>query len=95
MFKLNKHDRYIQELSRKIKNNYDSISTNIKINKKKRSLFEIDVLARRGDDLDIYEVKCSYRIAKARKQARSFRRYLKKISNIYFYCGATESIVLL
>jgi hypothetical protein len=94
--RLNKHDRYIEELCGKIKNDYDSISTNVKLIKKKRSLGEIDVLAKKGDNVDIYEVKCSYRITKAKKQASSIRKHFhERISNFYFYCGATASLVVL
>ena len=94
-FKVSKHDRYIQELCQKIKYEYDSLSTNVKIKKKKRSLGEVDVLAKKGKLIDLYEVKCSFRIVKARKQAKSLRQHLQKINNIYFYCGATSSLILL
>ena len=94
-FKVSKHDRYIQELCQKIKYEYDSLSTNVKIKKKKRSLGEVDVLAKKGKLIDLYEVKCSFRIVKARKQAKSLRKHLQEINNIYFYCGATSSLILL
>jgi len=96
VFRLNKHDRYLKDLHDKIKDRYDSVSTNIMIKKKKRSLGEIDLLAKKGDTFDLYEVKCSFRITKARKQARSLRKHFDlPINNIYFYCGATSSLVLL
>jgi predicted RecB family endonuclease len=94
--KLNKHDRYVKELCSRLKYEYDSISTNIPIIKKKRAVGEIDILAQKGESIDLYEVKCSYRITKAKKQAKSIRKNLNlKIANIYFYCGATASLVLL
>jgi hypothetical protein len=94
--RLSKHDRYVEELCSRIKQDYDSISTNVKLANKKRSLAEIDVLAKKGNDVDIYEVKCSYRITKAKKQASSIRKHFsERISNFYFYCGATASLVLL
>lgn len=94
--RLNKHDRYVQELCDKIRYDYDSLSTNVKITNKKRSLAEIDVLAKRGDNVDIYEVKCSYRITKAKKQANSIRKHFNfSINHFYFYCGATASLILL
>ena len=94
--RLSKHDRYIEELCGKIKHDYDSISTNVPITKKKRSLGEIDVLAKKGNRVDLFEVKCSYRITKARKQAQTQKKHLQmKINNCYFYCGATSSLVLL
>jgi hypothetical protein len=95
-FKVNKHDKYLQKLLREIKDAYDSISTHVLIKKKKRSLGEIDILARKGNKYDLFEVKCSYRITKARKQAKSLRKHFKKdIRNVYFYCGATSSLILI
>ncbi len=95
-FKLNKHDRYIQELRKKIEHDYDSVSTNVKIQKKKRSLGEIDILAKKGNKFDIYEVKCSFRITKAKKQTKSIIKHLNlSIKDTYFYCGASQSLILL
>jgi predicted RecB family endonuclease len=95
-FKPSKHDQYIKQLCSEINEGYDSISTNIKLKKKKRFVGEIDVLAKKGNSFDLYEVKCSYRITKAKKQAKSLRKHFgKKISNIYFYCGATSSLILI
>ncbi|MEK6916416.1 MAG: hypothetical protein AABW92_01610 [Nanoarchaeota archaeon] len=95
-FRLSKHDRYLKELYSKLEDNYDYLSTNIHIRKKKRSLGEIDILAKKGNKFDLYEVKCSFRITKARKQARSLRKHLNlPINNIYLYCGATASLILL
>ncbi|MEM4398110.1 MAG: hypothetical protein QW757_05825 [Candidatus Woesearchaeota archaeon] len=87
----------MNELYEKIKNDYDSLSKNVKIIKKKRSLGEVDIIAKKGNEYYIYEVKCSYRITKARKQAKALRKHLKNIAikSIFFYCGATGAIVLL
>jgi Holliday junction resolvase-like predicted endonuclease len=94
--KLSKHDQYAQELCDKIRDDYDSVSTNILLKKKRRSLAEIDIAARKGNLYDIYEVKCSYRITKAKKQAKAIRKHFhSRIKNIYFYCGATASLILL
>jgi len=93
---INKHDKYVLQLKNQIKYAYDSVSTNVKIIKKKRSLGEIDILARKGNKYDLFEVKCSYRITKAKKQAKSIRKHLKlDIRNIYFYCGASSTLTLL
>ncbi len=95
-FKLSKHDQYVRELCDEIKPEYDSLSTKVLLKKKKRSLGEIDVLAKKGNKYDIYEVKCSYRITKARKQAKSLRKHFNQnINNIYFYCGASASLIIL
>jgi len=88
------HDQYTQELLEKIKDNYDTISTNVKIKTPKRSLAEVDVMAKKGNITDVYEVKSSFRIVKARKQAKLLRKHLD-FNNMYFYCGATSSLILL
>lgn len=92
--RLTKHDRYILELKNKIKHKYDFVSTNIKISGKKRSLGEIDLLGKKGNSVDMYEVKCSHRILKAKKQLQR----IKKLMNFnkgksYFYCGSSGVLV--
>ena len=71
-----------------------SISVNVPIRHSKRSLGEIDIMAKKGDRLDLYEVKCSYRIFKARKQLNRIKRHLN-INNArsYFYCGSSKLLV--
>ena len=92
--KLSKHDRYVLELSNKIKDKYDSISVNVPIKLSKRSFGEIDIIAKKGSRLDLYEVKCSYRILKAKKQLSRLKRYLKlENSRSYFYCGNSKLLV--
>lgn len=92
--KLTKHDSYVLELKDKIKHKYDFISTNVKFSSKKRSLGEIDIIAKKGKKIDIYEVKCSHRIVKARKQLKRIKRLLNlENSNAYFYCGSSGSLV--
>jgi len=92
--KLSKHDKYVLELSNKIKDNYDSISMNVPVKQSKRSLGEIDIIAKKGSRLDLYEVKCSYRILKAKKQLARIKKYLKlDNAGSYFYCGNSKSLV--
>ena len=92
--KLSKHDRYVLELSDKIKNYYDSVSLNVPIKHQKRSFGEIDIVAKKGDRLDLYEVKCSFRILKAKKQLDRMKRYLKlEGAGSYFYCGNSKALV--
>ena len=92
--KISKHDRYVLELSNKIKHKYDSVSVNVPIRHLKRSLGEIDVMAKKGDRLDLYEVKCSYRILKAKKQLNRIRNILNlKNARSYFYCGSSGILV--
>lgn len=92
--KLSKHDMYVLELSNKIKDGYDSVSLNVPVKHSKRSLGEIDIIAKKGSRLDLYEVKCSYRITKARKQLNRMKNILNlKNSRIYFYCGNSKALV--
>ena len=92
--KLSKHDRYVLELSNKIKYKYDSVSVNVPLKHSKRSVGEIDIMAKKGNRLDLYEVKCSYRILKAKKQLARIKRYLN-LKNVrsYFYCGNSKALV--
>ena len=92
--KLSKHDRYVLELRDKIIHKYDSVSVNVKLQSKKRNLAEIDLIAKKGDNVDLYEVKCSPRIVKARKQLRRIKKILNlHSSRAYFYCGSSGSLV--
>jgi len=92
--KLSKHDMYVLELSSKIRNNYDSLSLNVPVRHSKRSLGEIDIIAKKGNRLDLFEVKCSYRILKAKKQLNRLRNILNlKNSRTYFYCGNSKALV--
>jgi len=92
--RLSKHDRYVEELCGAIKGRYDSVSKHVTVRAKKRMLAEADVLARRGDSVDIYEVKCSPRVTKAKRQLRKLSKYLVSlnIANCYMYCGSSHSI---
>ena len=92
--RLSKHDRYVLELRDKIRHRYDSISVNVKVTGKKRSLGEIDLVARKGRKVDLYEVKCSHRIVKARKQLTRMKRLMNlSQSGAYFYCGSSGMLV--
>jgi Holliday junction resolvase-like predicted endonuclease len=93
--RLTKHDRYVHELKNKIKHKYDSISVNVKIGIRKRSLGEIDIVAKKGNDIDLYEVKCSHRILKAKKQLNRIKRLLKlENSRAFFYCGSSGALMV-
>ncbi len=92
--RLSKHDKYVLELKDKIKHKYDFVSVNVKVVSKKRSLGEIDIVAKKGNKVDLYEVKCSYRIVKARKQLNRMKRLMNlNKSKTYFYCGSSESLI--
>ena len=91
---LTKHDRYVLELKDKVKHKYDFISTNVKIPGRKRNLGEIDLIGRKGQNFDLYEVKCSHRILKAKKQLERMKRLMNlNKSNSYFYCGSSGALV--
>lgn len=93
--KLSKHDMYVLELSNRIKHKYDSISVNVPLKQYKRSIGEIDIMAKKGNRLDLYEVKCSYRIMKAKKQLARIKRLLNlKNARSYFYCGNSKALVV-
>src|SRR3989344_8669327 len=90
---LSKHDRYVLELKDKIKHKYDFVSVNVKVASKKRSLGEIDIIAKKGNKVDLYEVKCSHRILKAKKQLNKMKRLLNlEKSESYFYCGSSKML---
>lgn len=92
--KLSKHDKYVLELSNKIKSNYDSVSLNVPLRYAKRSLGEIDIVAKKGNRFDLYEVKCSYRILKAKKQLYKVKKYLNlNNARSYFYCGSSRILI--
>jgi len=92
--KLSKHDKYVLELTDKIKDKYDYISMNVPIRHSKRSIGEIDIIAKKGNRFDLYEVKCSHRILKAKKQLSRIKRYLNlQNAGSYFYCGNSKLLV--
>jgi hypothetical protein len=93
--KLIKHDRYLEELCEQLEDSYDILLRNVPLYSEKRRLVgEIDLLAVRPDGvIDIYEVKCSYRVSKARRQLRKFRKLLSaNVQNCFFFCGESQSI---
>jgi hypothetical protein len=99
LVKQSKHDEYVDHLRNKILDDYDSVLTNVPIylkkKRKKRLVGEIDLLAKKGSVYDIYEVKCSHRITKARMQMKKLRKNLvstHKIDRAYFYCGSSEKL---
>ncbi|MDP2908972.1 MAG: hypothetical protein Q8N77_04165 [Nanoarchaeota archaeon] len=91
-----KHDRYVNKLCERIRDSYDVLFTNVKLKKDERLVGEIDIYARKGTRIDIYEVKCSYRITKAKKQLKRVKAFLElKDGNEYFYCGSSNLLLCL
>ena len=89
-----KHDRYVDDLCEQIKPDYDHIYTNVALyssakKKKKRVIAEIDIIAFKDNKCDVFEVKCSHRAAKARKQLRRIKKLVLNINiaNLFFFCG--------
>ena len=93
--KLNKHDRYVTKLVNKIKTEYDDISTHQKFLRKKRTIAEVDIIAKRGKKTHLFEVKCSYRIVKAKRQLNKLRKLCGGDRNIslFFYCGMGDRLI--
>jgi hypothetical protein len=97
---INKHDRYLEELCSNLKDQYDHVYTNLPLySDKNRPIGEIDLLCIKGEQADIYEVKCSYRIVKAKKQLKRIKRFfgsnnLFKNVRTFFYCGESSKLEL-
>ena len=94
MVSATKHDMYIVELCKRLRNTYDVLFTNVQLKKDGRLIGEIDIYARKGNRIDIYEVKCSYRIAKAKKQLKKVKKFLEiERGKKYFYCGNSDLLL--
>lgn len=91
-FTLNKHDRYVQRLYDRIKDDYDAVERHVVLSSKKCAKAEIDIIAYRNDEVHVYEVKCSYRFYKAKRQLQKILRLLKKPAVAFFYCGSADSL---
>lgn len=92
-----KHDKYLDELIDTVKGDYDLILKNIPLYSKKRKqrqLAEIDILAMKGSDCYVFEVKCSYRIKKATKQLLKIKKLLPNVRGMFFFCGESGDLEL-
>jgi hypothetical protein len=108
-----KHEKYVEKLCNKILPEYETVKRNVKLYRDSKSIFEnnskkiageIDVLACNGNTCDLYEVKCSRRIVKAKIQTKRLRQSINndsiekddnrkyKIRHVYFYCGESDVI---
>ena len=90
-----KHDKYLEALCDELRPSYDSLQTNVTLysnTRKRRKVAEIDVLAIKRGHIDAYEVKCSHRITKARKQLHKVKKHYPCVTNLFFFCGATGAI---
>ena len=94
--KPSKHDRYVADLSKKIRDKYDYLVLDHPIAKNKRMLGQVDLYGVKENNgnkkTDLYEVKCSFRIHKAIKQLRRARRLMNVHGNLFFYCGSSGQL---
>lgn len=93
-----KHDVFVKELESLIAKDYDSILTHLTITDTDsgRQVGEVDLLARKGDMIDVFEVKCSFRKTKAKKQLKRIRKRMK-VRDTYWYVGSSgmlEKLIL-
>ena len=95
MLHTNKHDRYVQRLYDRIKDDYDAVELNVVFSTRKCAQAEVDIMAYKDDVVHIYEVKCSYRFAKAKKQLLKVLRIMKRPAVAYFYCGSADSLEII
>lgn len=88
----------MEALCEKLKPRYRVLLRHISLySKKNRPIGEIDILAVDEDGFcDIYEVKCSYRLAKAKRQLQRLKRaasHKYPLRHLFFYCGNSEVLV--
>jgi len=80
-----------------IRDQYDSVHRHVVLygfkRRKRKVIGEVDLIGVRKDGLDLYEVKCSHRVVKARKQLRKAKRILnEQNAKTYFYNGESGQI---
>ncbi len=90
----------MQSLKIRLEEEHDQILTNIPIYQRKNNRYrivgEIDLLARKGSKYHLYEIKCSYRLTKARLQLQKMEKKLQNRYNItktFFYCGSSATLI--
>jgi len=90
---VNKHDAFVEELYDRVKDNYDVVHRNVTlVSTRGRKVGEIDLMGVKGQHTDVFEVKCSPRYVKARKQLKRIRKHVKGDIDTYFYCGSSKRI---
>jgi hypothetical protein len=94
-----KHDRHLCTLIETIKPHYTQIYRQVPIySAKHRLIAEIDLIAVKETGVDIFEVKCSFRIHKAKKQLQKLHKlfgtaYHTQQVQYYFYHGEGKQII--
>ncbi|MFP4117663.1 MAG: hypothetical protein ACLFTR_01950 [Candidatus Woesearchaeota archaeon] len=104
--RFSKHDHFVNILKEEIESLYDHVMLNYtffsRSRKSKRVMVkgEADIIAIKGNVIDAYEVKCSYRMTKAKQQLKKIKRQLERDFsgfkiNTYFYCGDSEILKMI
>lgn len=93
-----KHDEYVEELYERLKGRYQNVYRGLPLHSVRgRLVGEIDLVAVNPGMVDIFEVKCSFRPTKARKQLEKIRRLVggefNGEVNTWFYCGEASQLV--
>lgn len=70
------------------------VERNVILSSRKVRKAEIDIVAYKDDEVHVFEVKCSYRFAKAKKQILRILRLLRLEKPVkgYFYCGGADKL---
>ena len=78
----------------KIKSDYDVLERHVVISSKKCSQAEIDLIGYKDGKVTVFEVKCSFRIVKARRQLARIKRLLNiRDVALMFYCGTADQML--
>jgi hypothetical protein len=76
-----------------LKDEYDEVAEYVLLESQKCTQAEIDLIAFKDDEVHVFEVKCSYRIVKAKKQLKRIARLLDGPVETYFYCGSADKLI--
>ncbi|MFT4311619.1 MAG: hypothetical protein ACMXYF_00120 [Candidatus Woesearchaeota archaeon] len=93
-----KHDQYLDELIAKLNTNNSQIIRNHQLfSTRKRIIAEIDLLQVDKHRIRVYEVKCSYRLKKAKRQLEKIKKLLEnthdKQIQTFFYHGNAKQLI--
>lgn len=97
-FKILKHDTYANELIQLLQTPALTIQQNLVLySHKGRMVAEIDIFIERKHSIQIIEVKCSFRLKKAKRQLQKIKKILapqfEKPIELYFYNGSSKELV--
>lgn len=86
-----RHDKYIEQLISRLEG-YQNLTQNVPIRNKKCTRAEIDLIGVKDQEIHVFEVKCSYRMTKAKKQLARIKRLLPFPIVTFFYCGSADAL---